>query len=90
MAQKMLTRRALFRFLGSPHNETSFVGGIITNFLCVYLLLNVRYNCFRFGGRHLGFPVSADVGDESVESHNPENLGIVVGTTCVSVVSFEM
>ena len=48
---------------------------------------------FRFGGRHVAFRVrstSADVGDESVEWGDPENLGIAVGIVCLSVVEREI
>ena len=65
----------------------------------VYLLYNVTYNCFRFSGRHLKFPVWANiggyrpksdgVGNESSVSSDPENLGITVETACLSVVERE-
>ena len=40
----------------------------------------------RFGCRS----TSADVGDESIESDDLENLGIAVGTACLSVVEREI
>jgi hypothetical protein len=58
--------------------------------------LIVRHNCFRFGGRHLAFPVSSIARrrrmfiDESVELCDTENLGIAVGTACLSVVEREI
>ena len=57
------------------------------------VLTQRRYNYFRFGGRHLVFRVSVDVGgvdDESIEFGDPENLSIAVGTACLYVVEREM
>jgi hypothetical protein len=57
------------------------------------MLYNVKCNYFRFGGRHLAFryrSTSAAVGDDFVESGDPENAGIAVGTACLSVVECEM
>ena len=61
---------------------------------------NVRYNYFRFSGRRLAFPVSADIGEywptsmgvdnESIESGDPANLRIAVLTACLSVVKREL
>ena len=60
----------------------------------------MRYNYFRFSGRHLTFPVSADiggyrpksagVGNESSVSSDHENLGTTVETACLSVVEREI
>ena len=51
------------------------------------------YSYFRFGGHHIAFWLSVDVGgidDESIEPGDPENLGIAVGTACPSVVEREI
>ena len=61
----------------------------------------MRYiTTFAYSGRHVAFAVStiidgyrstsADVGNESVESGDPENLDIAVGTACLSVVEREI
>ena len=60
----------------------------------------MRYNYLRFSGRHLTFPVSADIGgyrpklagvvNESSVSSDPENLGATVETACLSVVKREI
>ncbi len=41
-----------------------------------YLFYSGSYDYFRFGGRHLAFPMSDNVGDESMEVGDPDNMGI--------------
>ena len=53
----------------------------------------MRYNYFRFSGRHLAFRVGwawADFDYESVKSNDPENLGITVGFACLSIAEREI
>lgn len=53
------------------------------------LVMNARYNYFRFVGRHLVLRASVDVGGcwrESIESGDLRNIGITVGITHTVIV----
>ena len=55
---------------------------------CDYPLLRKYY--FRFGGRHLAFPMSVNVGDKSLELVDLENMGFAVGTAGLSMIEVEI
>ena len=44
-----------------------------------YLVSELRYNYFRFNGRHLEFPTSGksdSMADGDIDFHDPENMGV--------------
>jgi hypothetical protein len=93
-SRKQAHKHSFLFHVGEPKNELPFWRSDIGQRMRmslefrVYRSYNVRFEYFRFGGRH--FVVQASVDVDSIGLGDPENISITAGISCLSFIQREI